>query len=195
MPMSHVALFFGSFNPVHVGHLMLAQYVVNASIADEVWLVVSPQNPFKSREELAPAEHRLSMARLATEADAHIFVSDVEQDMPMPSYTIDTLRRLDDSYPHLSFSILMGADNLLGFDGWKDYEAILAKHRLIVYPRLGSDGLIEKAASLGGDILLTDAPIVEISSTQIRSWLTHGKSVRHFVPDVVADYLAEHRLY
>lgn len=186
-----VGLFFGSFNPIHVGHLMLAQYMVNFADVDEVWLVVSPQNPFKQDVELADTQHRLNMARLAVGDNEKIKISEIELSLPKPSYTIDTLRALEKEYPEIEFSIIMGADNLLGLNRWKEAETLLSRYRIIVYPRPG----YEAKEPEGAHIEIVDAPQVDISSTQLRRWIGEGRSVLYFTNDKVIEYFSQNNLY
>ena len=186
-----VGLFFGSFNPIHVGHLMLAQYRVNFADVDEVWLVVSPQNPFKQDVELADTQHRLNMARLAVGDNEKIKISEVELSLPKPSYTIDTLRALEKEYPEIEFSIIMGADNLMGLNRWKEAETLLSRYRIIVYPRPG----YEAKEPEGAHIEIVDAPQVDISSTQLRRWIGEGRSVLYFTNDKVIEYFSQNNLY
>lgn len=186
-----VGLFFGSFNPIHVGHLMLAQYMVNFAGVDEVWLVVSPQNPFKQDVELADTQHRLNMARLAVGDNEKIKISEVELSLPKPSYTIDTLRALEKEYPEIEFSIIMGADNLMGLNRWKEAETLLSRYRIIVYPRPG----YEAKEPEGAHIEIVDAPQVDISSTQLRRWIGEGRSVLYFTNDKVIEYFSQNNLY
>lgn len=186
-----VGLFFGSFNPIHVGHLMLAQYMVNFADVDEVWLVVSPQNPFKQDVELADTQHRLNMARLAVGDNEKIKISEVELSLPKPSYTIDTLRALEKEYPESEFSIIMGADNLMGLNRWKEAETLLSRYRIIVYPRPG----YEAKELEGAHIEIVDAPQVDISSTQLRRWIGEGRSVLYFTNDKVIEYFSQNNLY
>lgn len=186
-----VGLFFGSFNPIHVGHLMLAQYMVNFADVDEVWLVVSPQNPFKQDVELADTQHRLNMARLAVGDNEKIKISEVELSLPKPSYTIDTLRALEKEYPEIEFSIIMGADNLMGLNRWKEAETLVSRYRIIVYPRPG----YEAKEPEGAHIEIVDAPQVDISSTQLRRWIGEGRSVLYFTNDKVIEYFSQNNLY
>lgn len=176
------ALFFGSFNPIHVGHLMLAQYVANFGGVDEVWLVVSPQNPFKRHDGLAPAEVRLQMAKLATAADPKISVSDVELTLPQPSYSINTVDALEERFPEREFVIVMGADNLPGLPRWREAERLISGRRFLVYPRKGGFCDYSSVEAMGGTVVGLNAPMVGISSTMIRKWIADGADVRHFVP-------------
>ncbi len=189
--MRRVGLYFGSFNPVHMGHLMLAQYMVNFAGVDEVRLVVSPQNPFKQQSDLAKAEDRLAMARLATEGMQGISVSDIELTLPLPSYTIDTLDALRKEEPASRFVIIMGADNVAGLNKWKDAERLLSENEIIVYPREGW----EIEAPENARMSVVEAPRVEIASTTLRKWIAEGKSVDAFVPRAVCDYIAKNNLY
>ena len=182
--MSHrVALFFGSFNPIHVGHLMLAQYVLNFGNVDELWLVVSPQNPFKEQSGLAPADVRLAMAEVATGLDCRIKVSDVELSLPQPSYTINTIDSFEKDYPGWEFVIVMGGDNLAGLPRWREAKRLVKGREFLIYPRLGESTDTSAVKSLGGRVTVLDAPTIQLSSTQIREWIAAGLDVRHFVPD------------
>lgn len=177
------ALFFGSFNPIHVGHLMLAQYVANFGGVDDVWLVVSPQNPFKEQKDLAPAGVRLKMAQLATAADPKISVTDVELTLPQPSYSINTLDALEARHPDREFVIVMGADNIAGLPRWREAERLIKGRTFLVYPRDGGIPDHSEVEALGGKVVELRAPQVEVSSTMIRKWIAEGVDVRHFVPN------------
>lgn len=189
--MLKVGLLFGSFNPVHSAHLMLGQYMLQFQGLDELWYVVSPQNPFKNIDDLADAEHRVEMLRLATQGAKSMRVCDIELSMPVPSYTIDTLEKLSDLYPDYQFHIVMGADNLVDFEEWKNSGEILNKYKLLIYPRLGF--VIENVTH--ENIVATAAPIFELSSTNIRKWIGDGNDVSYFVPDVVYCYINKLNLY
>ena len=186
------ALFFGSFNPVHNGHLMLANYLVEYGGLDDLWFVVSPHNPFKDKETLLDDRHRLRMLELAVEGDERFEVSDIEFYMPKPSYTIDTLVRLSERYPNNEFYLVCGLDNLKRFPKWKNADVILRDYHILVYPRKGFDG---------GEMLqhphvhLLDAPEIEVSSTFIRNAVSEGRDVRYFVPEKVYKYIDEMRFY
>lgn len=187
------ALFFGSFNPIHMGHLALAQFALNFGDVDAVTLVVSPQNPFKSEAELAPAQERVRMARLATEQDSRISVSDIEMRLPQPSYTINTLEALEAKNPELDYAILMGEDNLAGLPRWHRADELIAGRTFIVYPRPGYDADARIVEEMGGAVRRLDAPQMDISSSMLRRWIGQGKSVRHFVPTGVEEVAT--RLY
>lgn len=189
---NRTALLFGSFNPIHNGHLMLAQYVLNHLVADDVWLVVSPQNPFKAVEGLADANARIQMVRLATAADEHISACDIELSLPIPSYTINTITALEEQNPNRKFIIMMGGDNLAGLPKWREAERLINGREFIVYPRPGETTDTSAVEALGGCVtLLKDAPLLNMSSTMIRHWIACGMSVRHFVPDGAAPMAEE----
>ena len=210
------ALFFGSFNPVHCAHLMLAQYVLLFAEVDDVWLVVSPQNPFKESKDLAPAHHRLRMLQIATgsvptsespvdaqegaqpkiqEGAPRISPCDIELSLPMPSYTVRTIEALEARHPQREFVIVMGADNLPGLPKWRDADKLFRGRQLIVCPRPGEVLNLEPVEQLGAHVQVLNAPLLEVSSTNIRQWVAAGLDVTHFVPAGVARYIAEHGLY
>ena len=187
-----IGLFFGSFNPVHNGHLMLANYIVEYTDLDSVWFVVSPHNPFKDKKSLLDDHHRRDMLELAVKNDERFEVCDIEFYMPKPSYTIDTLVRLSERYPNTDFYLICGTDNLINFHKWKNYQVILDNYKLLVYPRKGYDG--------GGmlnhkSVQIIDAPEIEISSTFIRKAVAEGKDIRHFMPERSYKYMIDMNFY
>lgn len=185
-------LFFGSFNPIHIGHLVIANYMATFTNLREVWLVVSPHNPLKLKSGLANMYDRLEMAKLATENAPQIKISDIEFKLPQPSYTIDTLTYLHEKYPEKEFALIMGADNLASLKKWKNYEVLLANHEIFVYPRPGFDTTEwENHPS----ITLTETPEMEISSTFIRNAIKEKKSIQFFVPDQVLAFIESKGLY
>ncbi len=184
-----VGLFFGSFNPIHHGHLMIANYLLNESPFDEVWFVVSPQNPHKKKDQLADEYHRLEMVNLAIDDFEKFRAIDIEFSMPKPSYTIDTLLRLSEKYPSHAFSIIMGSDNLQSFNKWKNYEKIIQHYKIVVYPRKGA-----KVVSYG-NIKIVNAPLIEISSTFIRDLIKCNKTYTFFLPKKVCQYIEDCGLY
>ncbi len=185
-------LFFGSFNPIHIGHLIIANYMATFTNLKEVWLVVSPHNPLKLKSGLANMYDRLEMAKLATENAPQIKVSDIEFKLPQPSYTVDTLTHLHEKYPEKEFVLIMGADNLASLKKWKNYEVLLASYEIFVYPRPGFDSSAwEKHPS----ITFTATPEMEISSTFIRKALKDKKSIQFFVPDQVLTFIESKALY
>jgi nicotinate-nucleotide adenylyltransferase len=191
---TNAVIFSGSFNPIHIGHLAIANYVVEFTSADEIWFVVSPHNPFKSKCELADFRHRLNMVRIAFEGlGLSASVSDIENTLPQPSYTINTVDALAEKYPDKQWSLLIGADNLSSFHLWKDAAKIIEHHQLLVYPRAGFDNddeLYEK-----NNAVKLNAPIIEISSTFIRNNIIKGHNLRALLPKGVFEYIHEHGLY
>jgi len=190
--MAKTGLFFGSFNPIHVGHLIIASHMAGFTDLDEVWLVVSPQNPLKNKKGLANMYDRLEMARLATEPAEYIRVSDIEFKLPQPSYTIDTLTHLQERYPSREFVLIMGADNLVSFKKWKNYEVLLKDYKIYVYPRPGCD-LSEWEGH--PSITLTETPQMEISSTFIRKALKEDKNIQFLVPENVIAFMDNKNMY
>jgi len=192
MASSKIGLFFGSFNPIHIGHLIIANYMAHYTDLDEVWFVVSPQNPFKEKKNLGNMYDRLEMVNLAIEDTERLRASDIEFFLPQPSYTIDTLIHLKERYPQKEFSLLMGEDNLASFPKWKNADIILRDYRLVVYPRPGYDGgELKKHPS----VVLTDTPLMELSSTFVRQAVKAGKSIQFFVPEKVIDFIEKKGLY
>lgn len=186
-----VGLFFGSFNPVHLGHLVIAQAVLNDADVDQVWLVVSPQNPFKNRAGLLGEYDRFAMCEMATEDHDRLSASNVEFALPRPSYTIDTLTHMAAHFSSYRFSLVMGSDNLAQLPRWKNHEALLRWYPLIVYPRPGA----EVSPELEARAQWIDAPLLEVSSTRIREMLRQGKSIRYLVPEPVRTYIEARGLY
>lgn len=187
-----IGLFFGSFNPIHTGHLIIANYMASFTGLKEVWLVVSPHNPLKLKNGLANMYDRLEMAKLATENAPQIKVSDIEFKLPQPSYTIDTLTYLHEKYPEKEFVLIMGADNLASFKKWKNYEVLLQNYKIYVYPRPGAD---IKEWEGHPSIIFTATPEMEISSTFIRRALKEKKNVQFFLPDHVLEFIAQKNMY
>lgn len=181
-------LYFGSFNPIHNGHLMLANYLVENSGLDALWFVISPQNPFKTKESLLPDYQRLELVNRAIEGYKKFSACDIEFSMPKPSYTIDTLTYLKEKYPKREFALIMGTDNLDRLDRWKNYEQIINYHKIIVFPRNGSDG---GALRSHPNVKIVDTPIIEVSSTFIRESIRQGRDVRFFMPEKVFEYVDE----
>ncbi|MXV14209.1 nicotinate (nicotinamide) nucleotide adenylyltransferase [Hufsiella ginkgonis] len=187
-----IGLFFGSFNPIHTGHAIIASYMANHTDLDQVWLVVSPHNPLKERSELINMYDRLEMAKLAFEHAGNIRVSDIELKLPQPSYTIDTLTHLKERYPGHVFSLIMGADNLVSLKKWKNYELILRDYHIHVYPR---PGFGESEWIAHPSVTVTETPLMELSATFIRKAVKEKKDVRFFVPDKVLDFIESKNLY
>ena len=188
-----VGLYFGSFNPVHIGHMAIANYMVEFTGIDQLWFVVSPQNPHKAKENLLDDYHRLELVTRAIDGDARFRTSNIEFGLPKPSYTINTLTHLQEKFPNHRFSIIMGSDNLDSFHKWKNYEVILENFGILVYPRPGFDE--SKALHHPGITIVRDTPLMEISSSFIRESIKAGKDVRHFMPQKTWDYLDEMNFY
>ena len=187
-----IGLFFGSFNPIHIGHLIIANYMVNYTSLDEVWFVVSPQNPLKEKKSLGNMYDRLEMVSLAIGNMDRLKASDIEFMLPQPSYTIDTLIHLKEKYPTKDFVLIMGGDNLEGLPKWKNFEVILRDYEIIVYPRPGYDGGELKKHPA---VTMTDTPVMELSSTFLRQAIKERKSIKFFTPDKVAEFIDKKGLY
>jgi nicotinate-nucleotide adenylyltransferase len=187
-----IGLLFGSFNPVHVGHLIIANYMANYTTLDKVWLVVSPQNPLKKYGDLINTYDRLEMCKLATDNSNNIQVSDVELKLPQPSYTIDTLVHLKEKFPQHEFALIMGSDNLVSLPKWKNYKLILRDYQIYVYPRPGYENT---DLATHPSVTITMTPQMELSATFIRKSLSEKKNVQYFVPDVVLDFIESKNLY
>ena len=187
--MKKIGLFFGSFNPIHIGHLILANYILENSDMDELWFVVSPQNPFKDKKSLLKDHNRLDMVQLAIKNYPNMRASSVEFSLPKPSYTIDTLAYLHEKYPDYSFALIMGEDNLNGLAKWKNSENLIANHQIIVYPRAFEGEKKDHEYLQHENISLIKAPVIEISATEIRSMIKAGKNVRPMLPPEVFEYL------
>jgi nicotinate-nucleotide adenylyltransferase len=187
-----IGLFFGSFNPVHIGHMIIADYFAENTDLQQVWFIVSPQNPFKEKSSLLDEKHRLYMVNLAIEDNYKLQASNIEFHLPQPSYTIDTLVYLKEKHPEHEFSILVGSDNLPAFHKWKNYEQILSQHIIYVYKRNNTDTIPN---NLKGDIRLLDVPLLGISSTYIRQSIKAGKSFRYLVPEKVWQHILDMHFY
>ena len=191
--MTKIGLFFGSFNPIHIGHLVIANHMVEFTDLEQVWLVVSPQNPFKERSQLLNDYIRLDMVRMAIEHYPKLRASDIEFSLPKPSYTIDTLTYLQEKYPEKEFSLIMGMDNLESFPKWKNHEQILKNHHLYVYPRIGSEG--GELVNHPNVMIVPDVPVMQISATFIRESIRNNKNVTPLLPEKVADFLDKNIYY
>ena len=189
-----VGLFFGTFNPIHVGHLTIANHIAEYSDLDQVWFVVTPHSPFKKKNSLLDDHQRLEMVYRATKDYPKLKQSDIEFKLPQPNYTVNTLAHLEEKYPDHVFALIMGEDNLKSFHKWKNYQVILEMHDIYVYPRV-SDGKIKTEFDEHPGIHHIDAPIMELSSTFIRKSIKAGKNVRPMLPENVWEYLDEMNFY
>ncbi|PCH76741.1 MAG: nicotinic acid mononucleotide adenylyltransferase [Flavobacteriaceae bacterium] len=192
--MSKVGLYFGSFNPVHIGHIIIANHMVEHSDLDEIWMVVTPHNPHKKKASLLANHHRLAMVEIALEDYDNIQCSSVEFNLPQPSYTVNTLAHLGEKYPNTDFCLIMGEDNLKSLHRWKNYEIILENHHVYVYPRM-SEGLVEHQFKNHPKIHKVNAPIVQISSTEIRKSIAANKNILPLVTPAVWKYIDEMNFY
>lgn len=191
-----VGLFFGSFNPIHIGHLIIANTIRGYTELDQVWFVVSPQNPFKSAKSLLSDVDRLRMVELAIEDNFELRVSNVEFSMPKPSYTVDTLAYLKDRYPQHHFSLILGSDNLSHFHKWKNYQEILNHYGMIVYPRPNTDEKkVKEQIKNHPNIRMVKAPLIDISATFIRDSIKNNVPIRYLVHDKVAEYIDAKKFY
>lgn len=187
----HIGLFFGSFNPIHTGHLIIASHVLAHSAVDKIWFVVSPHNPLKESSSLLAEYDRLHLVQLAIADNNGFRASNVEFSLQRPSFTIDTLTYLREKFPLETFSVIMGSDSYQNLPRWKNYEQILRYYDLIVYNRPGFPVHIPE----GAQVQTLEAPLLEISASHIRKEVQAGRSIRYLVPDAVADYIAANRYY
>ncbi|RTL57498.1 MAG: nicotinate-nucleotide adenylyltransferase [Sphingobacteriales bacterium] len=186
-----VALYFGSFNPIHHGHLIIANYIVENTDADQVWFVVSPQNPFKQSSALLNEYQRLHLVNLAIEGEKKLKASNIEFNLPKPSYTINTLTYLKEKYPGNDFVVLMGSDSFQNISKWKNAEVILKNYPLYIYLRPG----FEITETHNATVKIVDAPLLQISATHIRESVKAGKSIRYLVPDLVMEEILKGGYY
>ncbi len=188
-----VGLFFGSFNPVHIGHMAIANYLIEFSDLEQIWFVVSPHNPLKEKKTLLADHHRLQLVKEAIGDDKRFKASDIEFKLSQPSYTIHTLTYLKEKYPDKQFVLIIGSDNLPTFHKWKNYQEIIKEYPLYVYPRLGSAPV--SSSSVEKAITRLNAPVMEVSSTFIREAIRDKKDMRHFLPEAVYNYIREMHFY
>ena len=201
--MKQIGLFFGSFNPVHQGHLILANYLVEETALEEVWFVITPQSPFKQKQRLFDNHHRLALVEEAIEGYPKLKVSTVEFGLPAPQYTALTIAHLMEKHPEASFSLIVGQDHLKSFHKWYNYQALLEGHQIYVYPRMPEEALAAskplkqpKPEILNhSNLILVSAPVVEISSSYIRKALKAGKNIRPLLPPAVWKYMDEMNFY
>lgn len=189
-----IGLYFGTFNPIHIGHLIIANHLAENSELDQIWFVVTPQSPFKVKSSMLDNHHRLEMVYLATEDYDKLQPSDIEFRMSQPNYTIHTLAHLQEKHPKHEFALIMGEDNLKSLHKWKNYELILERHQIYVYPRI-SEGNIETQFDQHPKITFIDAPIIELSSTFVRKAIKENQDVRPLLPPQVWKYIDEMHFY
>lgn len=199
-----IGLYFGTFNPIHIGHLIIANHMAEYSGLEKIWMIVTPHNPLKNKKTLLDDHERLQLVNLATEDYPKIKPSDIEFKLPQPNYTVNTLAHLQDKFPQHEFSLIMGEDNLKSIHKWKNYEVILKNYPIYVYPRIASENLVDKKKSSETENLIfknnpnvhfIDAPIVEISSTFIRENIKNKKNVQPLLPSKVWEYIDHNNIY
>ena len=191
--MKKIGLYLGTFNPIHHGHITLANYFANNTDLDEVWVVLTPQNPFKKNYNLIEDNHRLEMANNTFNHLKNIKVSDIEFKLDKPNYTIDTINRLSEDFPNKQFTLLIGEDNLANFHHWKDYSKILEVVEVFVYPRTTTTNVDNELIN-NKKIKILDAPKIEISSDQIRKKMKEGVDIKSYLPKVVYEYIIEKKI-
>ena len=188
-----IGLYFGTFNPIHVGHLIIANHIVEHTNLDKIWFVVTPHNPLKNKKTLLDNYQRLEMVHMATSPYDKLGVSNIEFGLPQPNYTINTLEHIKEKHPNHSFALIMGEDNLKSLHKWKNYELLLENYEIYVYPRVTK--LSDNNLSNHSSIHFVDAPIVEISSTHIRKNIKDGKDIEPLLPHSVWKYIDEMNFY
>lgn len=191
----NVGLFFGSFNPIHIGHLIIANHLAQHPDLDQLWFVISPHNPLKEKASLLKDYHRLALVKVAIEDNPKLRASDIEFHLPQPSYTVKTLAHLKEQYPDTTFSLILGEDNLKSLHKWYNYEYILKHHRIFVYPRPGHATVESQLPFKGDFVLCEDVPKMEISSTFIRDAIKAGRDVKYLLSPEVYNYVDEMGFY
>lgn len=189
-----VGLYFGTFNPIHVGHLIIANHLVEFSDLDEVWFVVTPQSPHKKKQSLLDNHHRYELVYIAVEDYPKLRPSDIEFKLSQPNYTVHTLAHISEKYPNKEFSLIMGEDNLKSFHKWKNYETIIEHHDIYVYPRIGG-GKVKNQFRDHPKVHRIDAPVIQISATHIRDSIKNGKNVQSLMPKEVWKYVDDMNFY
>ena len=192
--MKKIGLYFGTFNPIHIGHLIIANHMAEYSDLDEIWFVVTPLSPHKNKKSLLDNHHRYELVYLAVEEYPKLRPSDIEFKLPQPNYTVHTLAHISEKYPDKEFCLIMGEDNLQSFHKWKNFETIVENHHLYVYPRISGE-TVKNQFQEHPKVHRVDAPIMQISATQIRNAIKEGKNVRPMLPEKVWKYVDEMNFY
>jgi nicotinate-nucleotide adenylyltransferase len=187
----NIGLYFGSFNPIHIGHLVIASQVLNQTDIEKIWFIVSPQNPLKESKTLLNEFDRLHLVRLAVQEDNRMRCSDIEFNLPKPSYTSSTMIFLSEKYPEHKFSLIMGSDSYQNLDKWKNFETLISNYPIYVYKRQGHE--VEK--KFNKEPIILNAPIIEISASQIRELIKSGRSIRYLVPEIVREEIETRKFY
>lgn len=187
-----IGLFFGSFNPIHIGHMAIANYIVEYSLMDQIWFVVTPHNPLKNRNNLLDDYQRLELVHRAIDTDFRFRASDIEFRLPRPNFTVDTLAFLKEKHPKNDFHLIIGADNYITLRKWKNSDYLIKNYKFLIYPRPGFD---HEAVTFGANFKIIHAPNIEVSSTFIRNAIRDGKNVCHFMPPKAYEYIEEMGFY
>jgi len=187
----HIGLYFGSFNPIHIGHLIVANHIIEHTDISKIWFVVSPHNPLKDAHSLLSEYDRLNLVNLAIEDNPKFRASNIEFSMPKPSYTIDTLTYLSEKFPFEKFTVILGSDSFQNIHRWKNFEQLVDQYEFLVYKRPG----FEVVETHGANIKLLDAPLLQISSTFIRTQIREGRSIKYLLPEAVEKYILANRYY
>ena len=193
MSKEKIGLFFGTFDPIHNGHLRIAKYITEEKLADKVWLVVTPENPIKVGSKISSFNHRFNMAKIATENYDNIIPSDLEVNLKKPNYTIDTLEYISNKLKHIEFSLIIGEDNYKIFDTWKDYKKIINKYKIFIYPRKGT--LNENLHIINENTMYIGGPRIDLSSTNIRKIVSKNSDPKDLISNKVMEYINSNKLY
>ena len=188
-----IGLFFGTFDPIHNGHLRIAKYITEEKLAHKVWLVITPENPIKLRSKISSFNHRFNMAKIATEKYDNIMPSDLEVNLKKPNYTIDTLEYISNKLKDIEFSLIIGEDNYKIFDTWKDYEKILSNYKIFIYPRKGT--LKENPHIINENAMYIGGPRIDLSSTNIRNIVSKNSDPKNLISSKVMEYINNNKLY
>lgn len=193
MSKEKIGLFFGTFDPIHNGHLRIAKYIIEEKLADKVWLVVTPENPIKAGSKISSFNHRFNMAKIATENYDNIIPSDLEVNLKKPNYTIDTLEYISNKLKDIEFSLIIGEDNYKIFDTWKDYKKIINKYKIFIYPRKGT--LNENLHIINENTMYIGGPRIDLSSTNIRKIVSNNSDPKDLISNKVMEYINSNKLY